>query len=155
MVKSLIPVRHIYSFLICWLLLDSLIHVRLLVFYLQSSMFILDKRKKTLTAGAPDVTEVCMDEGAVSSNALVSILLDGGLVKDWCKRTFYKVALTLRDICILVPFSADFISMRFVSCPLCLHIILTDHVVSSWSELRVSLPELCKLMWASLSRHMA
>lgn len=41
-----------------------------------------------------------MDEGAVSSNASVSILLDGGVVKDWCKRTFYSIALRLRDICI-------------------------------------------------------
>jgi len=41
-----------------------------------------------------------MDEGAVSSNALVSILLDGGVVKDWCKRSFYSIALRLRDICI-------------------------------------------------------
>lgn len=48
----------------------------------------------------PDVAEVCMDEGAVSSNALESILLDGGVVKDWCKRTFHSVALVLRDICI-------------------------------------------------------
>lgn len=41
-----------------------------------------------------------MDEGAVSSNALVSILLDGVVVKDWCRRTFHSVALGLRDICI-------------------------------------------------------
>ncbi|KAG0614561.1 hypothetical protein M758_6G186400 [Ceratodon purpureus] len=49
------------------------------------------------------VAEVCMDEGAVSSNALVSILLDGGVVKDWCKRTFYSIALRLRDIYNLSP----------------------------------------------------
>lgn len=41
-----------------------------------------------------------MDEGAVSSNAMVSILLDGGVVKNWCKRTFHNIALELRDICI-------------------------------------------------------
>ncbi|KAG0627597.1 hypothetical protein M758_2G213700 [Ceratodon purpureus] len=49
------------------------------------------------------VAEVCMDEGAVSSNALVSILLDGGVVKDWCKRTFHSIALELRGIYNLTP----------------------------------------------------
>lgn len=53
-----------------------------------------------LNLGWPDVAEVCMDEEAVSSNAMVSILLDGGIVKDWCKRTFRSVTLHLRDICI-------------------------------------------------------
>ena len=49
------------------------------------------------------VAEVCMDERAVSSNALVSMLLDGGVVKDWCKRTFHSIALGLRDIYNLSP----------------------------------------------------
>lgn len=53
-----------------------------------------------LNVRRPDVAEVCMDAGAVSSNALVSILLDGGVVKDWCKRTFHSISLGLRDICI-------------------------------------------------------
>lgn len=46
-----------------------------------------------------------MDEEAISSNALVSILLDGGIVKDWCKRTFRSITLHLRDICIQTPSS--------------------------------------------------
>ena len=58
------------------------------------------KLKNYLNFWRPDVAEVCMDEGAVSSNALLSILLDGGVVKDWCKRTFYNIALRLRDVCI-------------------------------------------------------
>lgn len=55
-----------------------------------------------------------MDEGAVSSNALVSILLDGGVVKDWCKRTFYSIALGLRDICIHFSLILLFVLLYFM-----------------------------------------
>lgn len=44
------------------------------------------------------VSDVCMDDGAVSSNAIVSMLLDGTIVKDWCKKTFLHVTRSLRDI---------------------------------------------------------
>jgi hypothetical protein len=44
------------------------------------------------------VADVCMDEGAVSSNVLLYILLDGGVVKDWCNRTFHSIAHGLRDV---------------------------------------------------------
>ncbi|CAM6107071.1 unnamed protein product [Calypogeia fissa] len=44
------------------------------------------------------VSEVCMDEGAVSSDALMSMLLDGDVVKDWCKRTTINIVKSLRDI---------------------------------------------------------
>ncbi|BBN16003.1 E3 ubiquitin-protein ligase HOS1 [Marchantia polymorpha subsp. ruderalis] len=49
------------------------------------------------------VSEVCMDEGAVSSDALISMLLDGDVVKDWCKRTALNIISSLRDIYTLGP----------------------------------------------------
>ncbi|CAI9095713.1 OLC1v1031709C1 [Oldenlandia corymbosa var. corymbosa] len=39
------------------------------------------------------VTDVCMDESAVSNDPVVAFLLDEKVVKDWCKRT-YKIILT-------------------------------------------------------------
>ncbi|KAK3039525.1 hypothetical protein RJ639_028107, partial [Escallonia herrerae] len=39
------------------------------------------------------ITDVCMDESAVSSDPVVAFLLDEVVVKDWCKRTF-KIILT-------------------------------------------------------------
>lgn len=44
------------------------------------------------------VTDVCMDESAVSSDAIVAMLLDGGVVKDWCKRTLLNVISSLPEI---------------------------------------------------------
>eukprot|EP00250_Pteridium_aquilinum_P020506 c24838_g1_i1 orf=214-3336(+) len=44
------------------------------------------------------VSDVCMDDRAVSSNAIVSMLLDGTVVKDWCKRTFLHTTRNLQDI---------------------------------------------------------
>ncbi|KAL2610876.1 hypothetical protein R1flu_022568 [Riccia fluitans] len=44
------------------------------------------------------VSEVCMDECAVSSDALLSILLDGDVVKEWCKRTALNIMSCLREI---------------------------------------------------------
>lgn len=44
------------------------------------------------------VTDVCMDESAVSSDAIVAMLLDGGVVKDWCKRTLLNVISSLPQI---------------------------------------------------------
>lgn len=52
-----------------------------------------------------DVSDVCMDDRAVSSNAIVSMLLDGTVVKDWCKKTFLHITRSLRDICIHVYIS--------------------------------------------------
>ncbi|KAL0331506.1 UNVERIFIED_CONTAM: E3 ubiquitin-protein ligase HOS1 [Sesamum angustifolium] len=39
------------------------------------------------------VTDVCMDESAVSSDPVIAFLLDEKVVKDWCRRTF-KIILT-------------------------------------------------------------
>ncbi|CAI0520257.1 unnamed protein product [Linum tenue] len=37
------------------------------------------------------VTDVCMDETAVSSDPVIAFLLDEVVVKDWCKRTFRNI----------------------------------------------------------------
>jgi len=47
------------------------------------------------------VTDVCMDAAAVSSSAVMSMLLDGSVVKEWCKRTGQKLTSSLAHICIL------------------------------------------------------
>ncbi|KAK4338220.1 hypothetical protein RND71_042707 [Anisodus tanguticus] len=37
------------------------------------------------------VTDVCMDESAVSSDPVIAFLLDEVVIKDWCKRTFNNI----------------------------------------------------------------
>ncbi|GJX78439.1 E3 ubiquitin protein ligase HOS1 [Tanacetum coccineum] len=44
------------------------------------------------------ITDVCMDESAVSSDPVVALLLDEVVVKDWCKRTFKNIIAELRPI---------------------------------------------------------
>ncbi|KAJ8648887.1 hypothetical protein MRB53_001910 [Persea americana] len=44
------------------------------------------------------VTDVCMDESAVSSDPILAFLLDEVVVKDWCKRTFENIIEDLRGI---------------------------------------------------------
>ncbi|XP_062073930.1 E3 ubiquitin-protein ligase HOS1 [Humulus lupulus] len=44
------------------------------------------------------VTDVCMDESAVSSNPVIAFLLDEVVVKDWCKRTFGNIIMELQEI---------------------------------------------------------
>uniref|UniRef100_A0A2P2KTH0 ELYS-like domain-containing protein n=1 Tax=Rhizophora mucronata TaxID=61149 RepID=A0A2P2KTH0_RHIMU len=44
------------------------------------------------------VTDVCMDETAVSSDPVIAFLLDEVVVKDWCKRTFRNIMLELQRI---------------------------------------------------------
>jgi E3 ubiquitin-protein ligase HOS1 len=44
------------------------------------------------------ITDVCMDESAVSSDPSVAILLDEIVVKDWCKRTFQNILNDLQAI---------------------------------------------------------
>lgn len=55
----------------------------------------------SLTQKFTDVTDVCMDESAVSSDPVIAFLLDEVVVKDWCKRTFRKITTELQEICIL------------------------------------------------------
>ncbi|KAF9626056.1 hypothetical protein IFM89_030724 [Coptis chinensis] len=50
------------------------------------------------------ITDVCMDESAVSSDPVIAFLLDEVVVKDWCKRAFGSVVVDLRQICILQTF---------------------------------------------------
>ncbi|KAI9076548.1 hypothetical protein K1719_041534 [Acacia pycnantha] len=42
------------------------------------------------------VTDVCMDETAVSSDPVIAFLLDEVVVKDWCKRTFKNITSELQ-----------------------------------------------------------
>ncbi|XAR54921.1 hypothetical protein NMG60_11030256 [Bertholletia excelsa] len=42
------------------------------------------------------VTDVCMDESAVSSDPVIAFLLDEVVVKDWCKRTFKNILTELQ-----------------------------------------------------------
>ncbi|KAJ0482907.1 putative transcription factor C2H2 family [Helianthus annuus] len=44
------------------------------------------------------ITDVCMDESAVSSDPVVALLLDEVVVKDWCKRTFKNIIADLQPI---------------------------------------------------------
>ncbi|GMH26652.1 hypothetical protein Nepgr_028495 [Nepenthes gracilis] len=44
------------------------------------------------------VTDVCMDESAVSSDPVIAFLLDEVVVKDWCKQTFQRIITELRGI---------------------------------------------------------
>ncbi|KAL4565685.1 hypothetical protein LXL04_029788 [Taraxacum kok-saghyz] len=44
------------------------------------------------------ITDVCMDESAVSSDPVVAMLLDEVVVKDWCKRTFKNILMELQSI---------------------------------------------------------
>ncbi|XP_057520290.1 E3 ubiquitin-protein ligase HOS1 [Amaranthus tricolor] len=44
------------------------------------------------------VTDVCMDENAVSSDPVTAFLLDEVVVKDWCKRTFNTIIAQVQGI---------------------------------------------------------
>ncbi|XP_075103568.1 E3 ubiquitin-protein ligase HOS1-like [Nicotiana tabacum] len=44
------------------------------------------------------VTDVCMDESAVSSDPIIAFLLDEVVVKDWCKRTFNNIMTEIQVI---------------------------------------------------------
>ncbi|KAL7123463.1 hypothetical protein ACP275_01G106400 [Erythranthe tilingii] len=44
------------------------------------------------------VTDVCMDESAVSSDPIIAFLLDEKVVKDWCRRTFKIILAELQAI---------------------------------------------------------
>ena len=70
--------------------------------YIRSSVFL--NRRVT------DVTDVCMDETAVSSDPVVAFLLDEVVVKDWCKQTFQNTITELQWICILKPLKCLFFS---------------------------------------------
>lgn len=48
------------------------------------------------------MTDVCMDESAVSSDPIIAFLLDEVVVKDWCKRTFNNILTEIQVLCILI-----------------------------------------------------
>ncbi|KAL3499645.1 hypothetical protein ACH5RR_038738, partial [Cinchona calisaya] len=51
-----------------------------------------------------NVTDVCMDESAVSSDPVIAFLLDEVVVKDWCKRTFKNI---LADLQVIYNFTVE------------------------------------------------
>ncbi|XP_027360633.1 E3 ubiquitin-protein ligase HOS1 isoform X2 [Abrus precatorius] len=53
------------------------------------------------------ITDVCMDETAVSSDPVIAFLLDEVVVKDWCKRTFKNIVTELQGI-----YSMDVFGMK-------------------------------------------
>ncbi|KAA8522197.1 hypothetical protein F0562_012870 [Nyssa sinensis] len=48
------------------------------------------------------VTDICMDESAVSSDPVIAFLLDEVVIKDWCKQTFKTIVVELQGIYNLV-----------------------------------------------------
>jgi hypothetical protein len=48
----------------------------------------------------PDITDVCLDESAVSSDPLLAFLLDEVVIKDWCKRAVNALISEICTICI-------------------------------------------------------
>ncbi|KAL7241507.1 hypothetical protein ACSBR1_014156 [Camellia fascicularis] len=48
--------------------------------------------------GPTDVTDVCLDESAVSSDPVIAFLLDEVVVKDWCKRRFKNILTELQGL---------------------------------------------------------
>jgi hypothetical protein len=63
----------------------------------------------SLTFGA-DITDVCLDENAVSSDPVLAFLLDEVVIKDWCKKAVNAVISDIGMICIL-QCSINFISI--------------------------------------------
>ncbi|KAJ1383662.1 ELYS-like domain [Sesbania bispinosa] len=53
------------------------------------------------------ITDVCMDETAVSSDPVIAFLLDEVVVKDWCKRTFKNIIAELQGI-----YNLDILGMK-------------------------------------------
>ncbi|VAH94570.1 unnamed protein product [Triticum turgidum subsp. durum] len=47
-----------------------------------------------------DITDVCLDENAVSSDPLLAFLLDEVVIKDWCKRAVKSLISEIGTICI-------------------------------------------------------
>ncbi|CAL5410709.1 unnamed protein product [Camellia sinensis] len=54
--------------------------------------------EKQIAEGPTDVTDVCLDESAVSSDRVIAFLLDEVVVKDWCKRRFKNILTELQGL---------------------------------------------------------
>lgn len=72
-----------------------LIRKLLLLFYISHLLFLV----VSLTFRS-DITDVCLDENAVSSDPLLAFLLDEVVIKDWCKRTVNALISEIGMICI-------------------------------------------------------
>ncbi|PPD94417.1 hypothetical protein GOBAR_DD08546 [Gossypium barbadense] len=59
-----------------------------------------------LNGKTTDVTDICMDETAVSSDAITALLLDEKVVKDWVKRKFKNITTELQQISYLASLSS-------------------------------------------------
>ncbi|XP_058103312.1 E3 ubiquitin-protein ligase HOS1 [Magnolia sinica] len=55
------------------------------------------------------VTDVCMDESAVSSDPVLAFLLDEVVVKDWCKQTFRNI---IADLCGIYTLGVEEMKMK-------------------------------------------
>ncbi|XP_022718759.1 E3 ubiquitin-protein ligase HOS1 isoform X2 [Durio zibethinus] len=82
------------------------------------------------------VTDICMDESAVSSDAVTALLLDEKVVKDWVKRTFQNMARELQGICILKVFVKCF--ENFTLLVFCLYHVCVLEVLESSFKGRLS-----------------
>ena len=54
------------------------------------------------------MTDVCLDENAVSSDPVVAFLLDEVVVKNWCRLKYKSVVQNLYPICILKTYVSRF-----------------------------------------------
>jgi hypothetical protein len=77
----------------------------------------------SLNINLTDVTDVCMDESAVSSDPVIAFLLDEVVVKDWCKRTFKNIIAELQGICILFFFLKFDILWPVITLCNCMYVI--------------------------------
>lgn len=62
----------------------------------------------------PDITDVCLDENAVSSDPLLAFLLDEVVIKDWCKRAVKALISEIGTICIHQCLTSSSSSYRFI-----------------------------------------
>jgi hypothetical protein len=76
-----------------------------------------------LNINLTDVTDICMDESAVSSDPVIAFLLDEVVVKDWCKRTFKNIIAELQGICILIFFLKFDILWPVITLCNCMYVI--------------------------------
>ncbi|XWS38616.1 hypothetical protein CRYUN_Cryun19dG0146000 [Craigia yunnanensis] len=90
------------------------------------------------------VADICMDETAVSSDAVTALLLDEKVVKDWVRRTFKNIATELQGIFILKNFVKCFESYAILHLEItiwCIRHQFLEHVKSchanftSWRNL--------------------
>ncbi|KAI8018594.1 E3 ubiquitin-protein ligase HOS1 [Camellia lanceoleosa] len=67
----------------------------------------------SLTEGPTDVTDVCLDESAVSSDPVIAFLLDEVVVKDWCKRRFKNILAELQGLWVFLSLSVPVLYEKY------------------------------------------